>query len=110
MLQTPDKELDPGQIDEETLLREIESATQALSETEEITPYTYLQSGVQIFPLFSSQENALRYIAKLSKEKNKIMPFGSVEILGQDLLNYLSGDLRVILNPRTPDEVVITEL
>jgi hypothetical protein len=63
-----------------------------------------------ILPLFSSQENAVRYVAELSKEKTKIMPFGSIEILGQDLLKYLNGDFRVILNPRTPDEVVLNEL
>jgi len=110
VLQAPAKELDPSQMDEETLLREIESATQALSETEDIIPYTYLHTGVKVFPLFSSQENALTYIAELSKEKNKIMPFGSIEVLGQDLLKYLRGEGRVILNPRTRDEVDITEL
>ena len=80
-----------------------------LSEAEDIIPYTYVHAGVKIFPLFSSQENAQTYIAELSKEKNKIIPFGSVEVLGQNLLNYLRGDGRVVLNPRTRDEVDITK-
>lgn len=110
VLQAPAKELDPSLMDEETLLREIESATRALSEAEGITPYIYSHNGVKVFPLFSSQENAQTFIGELSKERGKIIPFGFIEIFGRDLLKYLRMDCRVVLNPRTRGEVDITEL
>lgn len=63
-------------MDEETLLREIESAARALSEAEGITPYTYSHTGIKVFPLFSSQENARTFFGAGDFKRGGLEPSG----------------------------------
>jgi hypothetical protein len=66
----------------------------------------YVEQGVPVFPLFSSEEQASRYIQALPD--SDITPYECLGLKGTWLLENQWGTTRLLLNPRSDAETVIT--
>jgi hypothetical protein len=102
--------LDAASFTQEDLLAEIERAAKDLSERDNFDPFLYGSDNSQRLPFFSTSAHADTFCGEYSKERKRVFPFQTLTVRGSVLASLLPGCDAIVLNPRTADEYVLSEV
>jgi type III secretion system (T3SS) SseB-like protein len=100
--------LDAKSMTPEQLLAELRRAAEELARQQEFAPFVYERDGQSRLPFFTSEDHAQVFAGEYAKERNRVYPFEMLGVKGALLpkLSTLSDVL--VMNDRSPDEVVLT--
>lgn len=102
--------LDPSAMTREQLLAELERAARDLNERQDgFAPFVYEQDGQRRLPFFTSQDHAQVFVSEHSKERSRVYPFQLLGVRGSLLVQLLPACDLLVMNDRSPDEVVLSE-
>ena len=92
--------IDPKDLTEQALIEQLEAAAKHVADRGEYQPFTYELDGVRCLPLFTSQANATEFVTQYVQRRNRIIPFGIMQVSGAAVAASL-GNEAVILNDTT---------
>lgn len=101
--------LDADALTQEDLLAEIERSAKDLDNRNNFETFHYMQNDVRCLPFFSTMEHAQKFCGEYSKERNRVFPFQMLGVRGSVLTTQLPYFDKIILNPRSADEYILTE-
>lgn len=96
--------LDPTVMTQDELLGLVESAAKKVSEETTADLFTYQDANGILLPIFTTETAAQKFVTEYVSEVKKIIPFLVMVMSGEVLLDYLSEDTELILNPKNPSE------
>jgi len=101
--------IDPRGMTKEQLLAEIQRAAKDLSERQGFAPFVYEADGHRRLPFFTSNDHAKAFCGEYSKQRNRVYPFQLLGVKGTLLAKMLSACDLLVMNDRSPDEVVLSK-
>jgi hypothetical protein len=100
--------VDAGTATSEQLITELEQAAKSLSaEDKGIEPFVYDHDAKRRLPFFSSEEHGKVFVSDYCAEHNRSYAFQMIGVRGEVLVQLLPICDELVLNDRTPDQVVI---
>ena len=97
--------LDPAALTPESLLAATEAAARCLSERQDHTPLRLEVGGEMVFPLFTSERYAQRFVEAHVQRVNRVVPFFLLGSDGDAVAASVSAGEVVLLNPGTRHEL-----
>jgi hypothetical protein len=101
--------LDATNLTEKELLDLVENAAQQVSQQTEVNLFTFEDGTTTVLPVFTSDKAAQKFVEQYVSQVQKIIPFQVLGLKGETLLNFLSEDAKVVLNPKNPSEYRLTK-
>jgi len=96
--------VDPAAMTQEQLLDLIRKAAKESAGAARITPFTYKDGDVRVFPIFTSQDAAKEFIKQYATKINRIVPFQISGLQGRVLLPQFKARASFVLNAMSKDE------
>lgn len=99
------RSLDPKSLSGEDLQALMEEAARETAEDGPFQAFTYGPDGEEVLPVFSCREAAETFVLNYVRAVNRVIPFVVASLEGARLLPYLTGTIRLTLNPLTDTEL-----
>ncbi len=106
VVSTPvDRSLDPERVTADELRRLVDAAARAARDDSGLRAFTYGVEGNEFLPVFSSAENAEKFIRRYVQAAHRVIPFLTASLAGAARRPLLAGSgLTVVLNPLSESE------
>lgn len=86
----------------------VEEAARETAEERPFEAFTYGPEGREVLPVFSCREAAETFVRNYVLAVNRVIPFVVASLEGARLLPYLTGTIRLTLNPLTDTELELS--